>query len=214
VTRVRINRGVMTATSELREKKTYTVRNEDTTARVLVIEHPARPEFKLDENGPKPEEKASGLYRFRVSIDPKKTEKLVVNEVRPLYTTYALSNVTTDLIDLFLRQKSINPDIEKALRGIVAQKNVVADFNMQIQSQQKAIDQIFGDQARLRENMKALKGSTEEKALLQRYTKQLDDEETQLDALRKKMKDTEAQREIANAVLAKMIGELDMEAAL
>jgi len=34
--------------------------------------------------------------------------------------------------------------------------------------------------------MKALRGSAEEKALLQRYTRQLDEQETQLDALRKK----------------------------
>ena len=76
------------------------------------------------------------------------------------------------------------------------------------------IDQIFTDQGRLRENMKALKGSTEEKALLQRYTRQLDDEETQLDTLRKKMKDTESQRDRANAELAKLIGDLEIDAAL
>jgi hypothetical protein len=211
---VHINRGVMTATSELREKKTYTVRNEDTTARTLVIEHPARPEFKLDEAGPKPEEKAAGLYRFRFNIDPKKTEKLVVNESRPLYTTYSVSNVTNDQIDFFLRQRSINPEIEKALRTIVGKKNEVADLNAQIQSLQKTIDQIFADQERLRENMKALKGSAEEKALLQRYTRQLDDEETQLDTLHKKMKDTESQRDKASAELAKLIGDLEIDAAL
>ena len=214
VTRVRINRGVMTATSELRETKTYTVRNEDTTARTLVIEHPVRQDFKLDDDGPKPEEKASGLYRFRMSVDPKKTDKLVVKESRPLYTNYSLSTVTNDQIDLLLRQKSINPEIEKALRAIVGKKNEVADLNTQIQSLQNAINQIFTDQGRLRENMKALKGSTEEKALLQRYTKQLDEEETQLDALRKRTRDTEAQRDKANAELAKMIGDLDMDAAL
>ena len=39
------------------------------------------------------------------------------------------------------------------------------------------------DQQRLRENMKALRGSAEEKQLLQRYTRQLDAQETRLDAL-------------------------------
>ncbi|PYT48572.1 MAG: hypothetical protein DMG44_14310 [Acidobacteria bacterium] len=185
VTRVRIYRGTLTTTSEEREKKTYIVRNEDTTPRTLVIEHPARPEWKLAEDGPKPEEKASGLYRFRLSVEPKKTERLVVNEAKPLYTQYAVNGVTDDQIELFLRQKSINSDIAKALRGIVAQKNVVADFDEKIRAQQKLIDQIFGDQGRLRENMKALKGSAEEKTLLQRYTKQLDEEETELDTLRK-----------------------------
>lgn len=214
VTRVRIYRGTMTTTSEVREKKTYLVRNEDTTARTLVIEHPARAEWRLGEEAPKPEEKALGLYRFRLSVEPKKTEKLVVNEAKPLYTQYSVSNVTDDQIGSFLTQKSINPEIEKALRAIVAQKNVVADFDAKIKAQQKTIDQIFTDQGRLRENMKALKGSSEERALLQRYTKQLDEEETQLDALRKTKEDTEAQQKLANSVLQNMIKELQMDVTL
>jgi len=214
VTRVWIYRGTMTTTSEDREKKTYIVRNEDTTPRMLVIEHPARPEWKLAEDNLKPEEKASGLYRFRLSVEPKKTERLVINEAKPVYTQYALNGITDDQIGVFLLQKSINPEIEKTLRAIVAQKNVVADFDAKIKAQQKTIDQIFTDQGRLRENMKALKGSAEERALLQRYTKQLDEEETQLDALRKQMQETQAQREKSNEGLQKMIGDLQMDVAL
>jgi hypothetical protein len=214
VTRVRIYRGTMTTTSEDREKKTYIVRNEDTAPRTLVIEHPARPEWKLAEDGPKPEEKAVGLYRFRMSTEPKKTERLVINEAKALFTHYALNAVTDAQIELFLRQKSINPDIEKALRAIVAQKNVVADFDAKSKAQQKAIDQIFTDQGRLRENMKALKGSAEEKALLQRYTKQLDEEETQLDAQRKKVQEMQSQRDKSNDDLQKMIQELQLEVIL
>jgi hypothetical protein len=214
VTRVRINRGTMTTTSEVREKKIYMVRNEDTAARTLVIEHPARAEWKLAEDAPKPEERAQGLYRFRVSVEPKKTEKLVVNEAKPLYTQYSVSNVTDDQIGFFLLQRSINPNIEKALREIVGQKKFLGDFDARINAQQKTIDQIFTDQGRLRENMKALKGSAEERALLQRYTKQFDEEETQLDALRKQMQETQAQREKSSEELQKMIGDLQMDVVL
>jgi hypothetical protein len=214
VTRVRIYRGTMTTTSEDREKKTYIVTNEDTTSRTLVIEHPARPEWKLAEDGPEPDEKASGLYRFRLSVEPKKTERLVINEAKPLYTQYTLSGITDDQIGAFLLQKSINPEIEKALRTIVAQKNVVSDFDAKIKAQQKTIDQIFTDQGRLRENMKALKGSAEEKTLMQRYTKQLDEEETQLDTLRRKKQDTEGEHKLASAALQKMIQELQMDVTL
>ena len=214
VTRVWINRGTMTTTSEDREKKTYIVRNEDTTPRMLVIEHPVRQEWKLAEDSPKPEEKASGLYRFRLSLEPKKTERLVINEAKPLYTQYALNGITDDQIGAFLLQKSINADIEKALRSITAQKNLVADFDAKMKAQQKMIDQIFTDQGRLRENMKALKGSAEERALLQRYTKQLDEEETQLDALRKQIQETQVHREKANEGLQKMIGDLQMDVVL
>jgi hypothetical protein len=96
----------------------------------------------------------------------------------------------------------------------MAQKKVVANLDGTTKEQQKTIDQIFTDQGRLRENMKALKGSAEEKTLLQRYTKQLDEEETQLDTLRKKKQDTEAHQKLANAVLQNMIQELQMDVTL
>ena len=48
------------------------------------------------------------------------------------------------------------------------------------------------DQARLRENMKALKGSAEERALIQRYTRELDSQEDRLAALRKEKEDLDA----------------------
>jgi hypothetical protein len=214
VTRVRITRGTMVTINEEREKKTYIVRNEDTTPRILVIEHPARPEWKLSAETPQPEEKAAGLYRFRLNVEPKKTERLVINEAKPLYSQYELKALTDDQVELLLRQKSINPDVEKALRGITTQKNVLAEFDGQIKAQQKLIDQIFADQGRLRENMKSLKGSAEEKTLLQRYTKQLDEEETQLDALRKKKQDLEAQQQLADALLRNMIQQLQMDVTL
>jgi len=44
--------------------------------------------------------------------------------------------------------------------------------------------------------------------------RQLDDEETQPDALKKKKQDTEAQQQLANGVLQKMIQELQMDVTL
>jgi len=67
-----------------------------------------------------------------------------------------------------------------------ANKAVVAKLEEEMESRQKDIDRIVEDQGRLRENMKALPGSAEEKAPLQRYSRQLDEQETQLDALQKK----------------------------
>ena len=154
------------------------------------------------------------MYRFRLTVEPKKTAKLLINEAKPVYTPYSLNSVTADQIRAFLLQKSINPEIEKVLREIVAQRNVVVDFDAKIKAQQKTIDQIFTDQGRLRENMKALKGSAEERALLQRYTKQLNDEETQLDALRQQIQETQVQRERANEELQRMIGDLQMDVVL
>jgi hypothetical protein len=83
-----------------------------------------------------------------------------------------------------------------------------------MENRQKDIERIVDDQGRLRENMKALRGSAEEKALLQRYTRQLDEQETRLDALRTKIEQTEAQRDQANELLGKIIDDLQLEATL
>jgi hypothetical protein len=214
VQRVKISKGVMTQTSELRERTVYTVKNQDDTARTLVIEHPARPDWKLIAGTREPEERAPGTYRFRIDAPAKAASSLPVEESRTLDMVYQLSSLNDAQVEIFLRQRTITPDVAQALQKITAQKAVVAKFEEQMQNQQDDIDKIVDDQGRLRENMKALRGSSEEKSLLQRYTKQLDDQETQIEGLRKKIQDTEARRDKANEELQQMIDSLQLEAAL
>jgi hypothetical protein len=214
VTRVKIFKGVLTQTSELHERTLYVARNQEDAKRVLVIEHPARPEWTLAKAAANPEEKAPGEYHFRMEVPAKASASLPIEEVRTLATTYELSNLTDDQIGFFVKQGTITPEMAQALGKISAQKAVVAKLEEEMENRQKDIDHIVEDQGRLRENMKALRGSAEEKALLQRYTKQLDEQETQLETLRKKIQDTEAQRDKANDLLEKMIDELQLEAAM
>ena len=214
VTRVKVSKGVLTHVSELHERTLYTARNQDQSTRTLVIEHPARSEWQLAKAAKEPDEKAPGVYRFRMEVPSKATASLPVEEVRTLATSYQLSNLEEDQIAVFVKQGTITAEMAQALAKITAQKAVVAKLEEEMENRQKDIDRIVEDQGRLRENMKALRGSAEEKALLQRYTRQLDEQETQLDALRKKIKDTESQRDSANAQLEKMIDELQMEATL
>jgi hypothetical protein len=214
VTRVKISKGVLTQVSELHERTLYTARNQDEGTRTLVIEHPARMEWQLAKAAKEPDEKAPGVFRFRVEVPSKATASLPVEEVRTLATSYELSNLNEDQIGVFAKQGTITPEMAEALKKITTQKAVVAKLEEEMENRQKDIDRIVEDQGRLRENMKALRGSAEEKALLQRYTRQLDEQETQLDALRKKIQDTEAQRDKANNALEKMIDELQIEATM
>jgi Carboxypeptidase regulatory-like domain len=214
VDRVKIFKGVLTQVSELHEKTLYTVKNQDDAVRTLIIEHPARPSAKLVSGTKEPEERASGVYRFKMEIAAKATATLPIEEVQPLLHTYQLSALEGNQIALFVQDRSISAEMATALAKITAQKAVVAGFEQEMTDRQSDIDRIVEDQGRLRENMKALRGSAEEKALLQRYTRQLDEQETQLETLRKKIRDTEAQRDAANEQLEKMIGELQLEATL
>jgi hypothetical protein len=82
ITRVVIDKGVMKHMSELREKKTYTFRNEDSTPRTVIVEHPARPGYELRSDA-KPTESTAAWMRFRLSVAPKQTSDLIVEEAAP-----------------------------------------------------------------------------------------------------------------------------------
>ncbi|HEX4538574.1 MAG TPA: carboxypeptidase regulatory-like domain-containing protein [Candidatus Acidoferrum sp.] len=211
---VKISHGVLTHISELRERTLYTARNQGETAQTLVIEHPARPEWRLPKGAKEPDEKAPGVYRFRLEVPPLGTASMPVEEVRTLATSYQLANLDDNQISVFVKQGTITREMEQALAKITAQKAEVARLEEDMETRQKDIDRIVEDQGRLRENMKALRGTAEEKALVQRYTRQLDEQETQLESLRKNIKATEAQRDKANAQLENMIQDLQIEASI
>jgi hypothetical protein len=214
VTHVKISKGTMTQASELHERTLYTVRNQDEVRRTLVVEHPARADWKLAGGGKEPDERAPGTYRFRIEAPAKATASLPVEEVHTLEMSYQLSNLEADQIGFFVKQGTITPGMAEALEKITAQKGVVAKLEEEMENRQKDIERIVDDQGRLRENMKALRGSAEEKALLQRYAKHLDEQESQLEGLRKKIEDTEARRDKANQELEKMIADLQIDATL
>ncbi len=214
VTKVVIAHGTMTQSTQERQENTYTIRNRDTSTRTVVIEHPARSGWKLTDDDEKPAESSASFHRFRLAVEPKKTTTLLVKEYRPIMNSYALTNVTDNQIKFFLDQKMINADVEKALRRIVAQKNDIAGLDAMIAGRGVQVKSISDDQQRVRENMKALKGSAEEKALVERYVKELNEQEDRVQSLRREISETQAKRDAAQSALNGMIEALQMEATL
>jgi hypothetical protein len=214
VTKIVIAHGTMTQSTQERQENTYTIRNRDTSTRTVVIEHPARAGWKLTDDDAKPAESSASFHRFRLTLEPKKTTTLVVKEYRPIVNSYALTNVTDAQIKFFLEQKMINPDVEKALRRISAQKNDVAVIDAVITGRRGQVSSISEDQQRVRENMKALKGSAEEKALIERYVRELNEQEDRVQSLRREIADLQQKRDAAQSALNGMIEALQMEATL
>ena len=213
VTLVRIHRGVMYQESQERQHHTYTVRNQDSTEREVIIEHPERNGWTLAE-GAKPEETSASAYRFRLKVEPEKTSSLEFKEVHSFGTNYLLSNLTPDQITLFAHQGWMNQKLENALRPIMQQKDEIGGYAEQITSTKSKIDAIFEDQKRLRENLTALKGGTEVRSLAQRYTSELNREEDQLASLRKELADLQDKHDTASQNLNEMMEKLEMEVRL
>jgi len=194
VTRTTILKGVMAVHREELDATSYVFHNADVTPRQIVLEYPIRSGWKLAEEM-KPEETSATRYRFRVEVAPGQTEKFVIKESRGEVSRIHISTLTDSQVEAFVLEGAITPTVEAELRKVIAKKFEIAGMDQEIKSRQQEMEAIEKDQARLRENMKALKGSPEEKALLQRYTRELDGQEDRLAALQKENGERKAKRE-------------------
>ena len=210
-THVKIAKGLMVLTREQRQSTKYAIHNADASPRDVVIEHPAEENWKLAKDGPKPEESSASFHRFRVKVDAGKTETLSVDESRPEEAQYVLTNLNSDTVAILVNQKRVTPAMQQAFDHILAQKVQISDLNQEINQRDQEVTEITKDQNRLRENMKALKGSAEEKALIQRYTSQLNAQEDRFATLRKEIADIKAQRDQAEHELERMVLEINLD---
>ena len=209
--RVRIAKGIMQLTREQRKTTKYTIRNADSESRQVVVEHAAEEGWQLTPATPKPEETTESFLRFRVPVDAGKTAELTVESIHPEETRYELTNLDDDEVALLVEQKRMTPAMQQAFDRILKQKERVNELAAQVFQRKSEGDQITADQSRIRENMKALKGSSEEKTLLQRYVGQLDAQENRLAALRKESSDLTAEENKASAELDRMIQEVSAD---
>jgi hypothetical protein len=208
--RVRIARGVMTIDTLVCDQTKYTARNEDTAERQLVIEHPRNAGWQLVEGKARPEEATVSAWRFLVPVGAKSSAALVVSTYRSASTTTMLSNLPDDQLALYVKNAELDEAMRHALAGIQEQRAKVYALASSVARQQQEADAITADQQRLRNNMSALKGSAEEKQLLQRYVAQLNAQEDRLKSIRDERADLERQVSEAQRALTEQIEALTM----
>jgi hypothetical protein len=213
VSRVRMAKGILIATQEQRSVHKFVIRNSDTTSRQVILEYPVRSGWKLAE-GLKPEETTANFYRFRVAVEEGKSGELQLEEYSPQDIRYELTNLQDDQVKslaLLVAENRITPTLKDALHRVLERKNEIARLESESTDRKQQIDAIDKDQARLRENMKALKGSTEERALTQRYVRQLDSQEDKLASLRKEKEDLDTRKEQGEHELENMVQQIVLD---
>jgi hypothetical protein len=140
--------------------------------------------------------------------------RYMVEEYSPQETRYELASLEDEQekrLSLLIADNRITPAVKEAMQRVFQKKNDIAKLEEQAAERQKQMDAIDKDQARLRENMKALKGSAEERALTQRYIHELDSQEDTLATLRKEKKDLDTQREQERRESGTMVGQIVLD---
>ena len=196
--------------SEQRSRRVYTIRNNDTTARTVIIEHPVRPGWTLVK-GAAPIETSLGAYRFAVPVAAKSDATLEVEERHPIEANYAIAQLTDQQIAVFVHDSRENARLSQALGPIQAKKGEIAALSAEIENRQSEANRIAADQQRLRDNMGALKGGSGEQQLLRRYVAQLNQQEDRIAVLRRETGDLEQRLAREQAALASLIQALALD---
>ena len=207
---VRARDGIIIQQTEERSTTTYDVRNEAATSATLIVEHRTREGWKLT-GDQKPVESTPGAERFRVTIDPGKEVTLAVSESRPGVARIRIGEVTDAWLTELVASGVSADDLQRALRPVLDKKAEVAAMDRRLADIEAERARITADQQRVRENMKALRGSSEERQLLQRYTRQLDEQEDRLAALQQESAGITAQKAAASAELSQLIAAVSFE---
>jgi hypothetical protein len=184
LSRVIVQRGVVVEHREQRMRRVYTIRNNDTTDRTVVIEHPTRPGWTLVD-GLQPAETSATAYRFKLAAPASHTTTLTVEEKQPLQDRYEVAALTDDQVNLLVRDTGDGQAMKQALEPILTKKASVAALKAELQRQETEIQQISADEQRSRENLAALTDKADERKLVKRYALQLTASEDRIDALRR-----------------------------
>jgi hypothetical protein len=138
-----------------RREKTYTAKVRGTRGRELLIEHPLSPDWTLVE--PKEaQERTRDLYRFLVRLPAGGSQELLVAEQRQAEQTVAVTNVSDELIAIYLRNPVVSQKVKDALTGVSRRKAELADTLRLRQEQERKAQSIRNEQSRIRQNMDSL----------------------------------------------------------
>ena len=108
-----------------------------------------------------------------------------MTEQQTLMDTYALSDMSTSYLEIFVARKYVDDATRLSLEKIIEIKSKIAAINNRLVAENTETAEISADQSRLRENIKALKDTAETRQLIARYIAKANEQETRLEEITK-----------------------------
>jgi hypothetical protein len=210
---IKVTNGVFQAHYYQTSQKLYTLTNQTERARVVYLEHPIQEGWTLKDTR-EPDGKTARYYRFRIPLEPHQKVEFPVTERRALMDVYTLANFTRADLELFVARNYIDQPTRAALEKLVDLKTSIAAADARLAAIDREIAQIGEDQARLRENIKALTATAEARQLIARYVSKADEQETRLEQLNKDRQAQTAERQRLQAELDSAIRNLNIDRTL
>jgi hypothetical protein len=203
VREIHFQRGILTTHSALQETKTYTIKNVDAKAKTLVIEHTQRPGYTLMER--KPSETTPSAYRFEVKLAAADTQTFPVREERVYDESISVTNLTPDVLAVYIQNKSLNETARRQLDQIAQKKREISANDAAIRQAEAEVTSLTQDQTRQRSNIESLNRVSGQQDQVQTYARQLAAAETKLAALRDTQSDLRKKKSALDAELNSLL---------
>lgn len=208
---ITVSRGVLRQKAVWLNTTAYAVKAPAEEGRLIVIEHPRMPGWELV----KPEgiegepEVTPTHYRLRLRVPAGKTVTLKVTLRREDEESLTLADLGPE--DLRARVaaagKDLPEDLRAALAKVITLRTAVYDIDMEVQTIANERQAITDDQARMRENIRAV-GTTS--AVGKRYLDKMQAQEDRLADLEEKEKELNERRAEARRALEEFIQTIDL----
>lgn len=214
VWRVRASGGIIYMDYREQYRTTYSLENLADAPKLVFVEHPVVAGRRFAENS-EPFETSQHCYRFKVQLDPLKTQALEVVEQSDA-TTYlridTVEAIDTRQLDWLVQQNYLDKAFLTFLQRLMNERAEVLDLLDQQKTVEAQIAQFKSDQERARENIKSL-GTADT-----RYRQSIDEAEDRirhsvgtLNDLQKAL--SERQKKFAELMRAELTSEIENAAA-
>ncbi|HSB80542.1 MAG TPA: hypothetical protein VLM91_17310 [Candidatus Methylomirabilis sp.] len=178
-----LRKGTLTVTRKSVADLTYTVVNRDTKRKTVLIEHPFRADWTLVAPAAVTE-RTRDVYRFTVPVEANGKAQLHVREERLDKEIVGLSGSSPVDVGIYLESKQVSAKVKDALKRMIALRDRLDRTGTQRSGREQRIREISEEQGRIRENMAKLAQNSE---LYTRYVGKLDQQETEIEGIRKEV---------------------------
>ena len=192
-------------------KKVYEIANQTDRKKIVYLEYPIKSGWKLSDKTPEPDYSTQNFHRFRIELKPHEHIEFPISENQPLRESYRLSTISRSNLELFVKRRYIDDETRAKLEKLITLRSQIAQIDAKLSAFLIEERTISKDQARLRENIKALSKTVEAKQLITRYVQKADKQETRIEQITSERKKLAVEKHQLRNAFAKAIRDFQFE---
>jgi hypothetical protein len=166
--------------------KVYHIKHRSRQERVILVEHPFSPEWKIVSEK-KPLETSRDMHRFEVKIQTGELVKLEVVEEHTERTEWVLGSVGEQSLTEYIKSPATSEKVKEAFGKILQKRAVLANLSAERTALEERVKDILEDQTRLRANIQRMPSFDSD--IYKRYLLKFEQQETELEKLQASMND-------------------------